>query len=373
MYSPRVRAEVVHVQHLMLLSLGIPRIAKERGIPVVMTLHDFWLFCSLLPGQLLRGDGSIRPVAAQVRNVLADFKFGQSSTEERLIKAISWTRRVSGFVYAPLVAGARVDALAHSPLVHAPPRRRLAGALAAARGRPRARCGELIHHVDVFTARPAGRCQANDRVGRAALGWQARALRRWHAVQNSARRAGTSGSRSASSAALAAQGVRLISAFATLRRGSAHLRIFGRFDYYPEYVQHLRSLARGLDVTFEGMVPREHVDRAFRTIDCLVVPSLWLENSPVVIQEAFLAAKPVITSDLGGMAELVKDRRTGRLFKPGDVRSLARCLRQVVKNPVVLEQWARNLEPPRTVEDNASELEAIYEQLLRAKHAPVPE
>ena len=58
----------------------------------------------------------------------------------------------------------------------------------------------------------------------------------------------------------------------------------------------------------------------------LVVPSIWPENSPLVIHEAFLAGVPVVASRIGGIPELVQDGVNGLLFEPGDADDLrARC------------------------------------------------
>src|SRR6185436_8931909 len=46
---------VVHIQHLTCLSTGIPRQAVRRGIPVVVTLNDYWLICHR--GQLVDRTG----------------------------------------------------------------------------------------------------------------------------------------------------------------------------------------------------------------------------------------------------------------------------------------------------------------------------
>ena len=53
-------------------------------------------------------------------------------------------------------------------------------------------------------------------------------------------------------------------------------------------------------------------------IDWVVVPSIWWENSPLVIQEAFLHGRPVICSDIGGMAEKVRHGVDGLHFRVGD-------------------------------------------------------
>ena len=55
-----------------------------------------------------------------------------------------------------------------------------------------------------------------------------------------------------------------------------------------------------------------------------MVPSIWWENSPLVIQEAFFHRRPVICSDVGGMAEKVTDGVDGIHFRVGDAFSLAR-------------------------------------------------
>ena len=52
-----LQPNIIHVHHLMFLSFGILRIANDRKIPLVMTLHDHWLFCPRW-GQLLMADGA---------------------------------------------------------------------------------------------------------------------------------------------------------------------------------------------------------------------------------------------------------------------------------------------------------------------------
>jgi glycosyltransferase involved in cell wall biosynthesis len=42
-------------------------------------------------------------------------------------------------------------------------------------------------------------------------------------------------------------------------------------------------------------------------VDWVVVPSIWWENSPMVIQEAFVCGRPLVVADIGGMKEKVRD------------------------------------------------------------------
>ena len=60
--------------------------------------------------------------------------------------------------------------------------------------------------------------------------------------------------------------------------------------------------------------------------DYVLVPSTWWENSPVVIQEAYAAGRPVICTGIGGMAEKVPDGRCGLHFRLGDAADLARVM-----------------------------------------------
>ena len=71
-----------------------------------------------------------------------------------------------------------------------------------------------------------------------------------------------------------------------------------------------------------GELENKDKRKAFEEIDVLIVPSLWYENSPLVIAEAFLSKIPVITSNIGGMAELVKDGENGFTFPVGDAEKL---------------------------------------------------
>ena len=82
----------------------------------------------------------------------------------------------------------------------------------------------------------------------------------------------------------------LINAFNRVEDSRAELKIYGRlfpyqgFEYYPKYI---KSLAKNGNIRFMGSIDHEDIAEAFANIDVLVVPSIWYENSPLVIQEAF--------------------------------------------------------------------------------------
>ena len=67
-----------------------------------------------------------------------------------------------------------------------------------------------------------------------------------------------------------------------------------------------------------GPWPHERLAEALANLDVLVVPSIWQENSPFVIREAFAAGVPVVASRIGGIPETVQDGENGLLFEPGE-------------------------------------------------------
>jgi len=79
-------------------------------------------------------------------------------------------------------------------------------------------------------------------------------------------------------------------------------------------------------VNFVGEYRHEDLPALMEKVDWVVVPSIWWENSPLVIQEAFMYGRPVICSDIGGMAEKVRDGVDGLHFRAGDPESLAEAI-----------------------------------------------
>jgi glycosyltransferase involved in cell wall biosynthesis len=157
----------------------------------------------------------------------------------------------------------------------------------------------------------------------------------------------------------------LIDAFNQLP-DEASLTIYGNQAVFPEYVAQLKSAVRHPHIRFAGQLDHRRVGAALRQMDCLVVPSLWYENSPVTIQEAFASGVPVIASRLGALAEKVQDSRTGRLFAAGQSDKLAHILREIVMDPAQLASLRANLRPGPTIEQHVQEVLGHYETLLRS-------
>ncbi len=116
---------------------------------------------------------------------------------------------------------------------------------------------------------------------------------------------------------------------------------------------------------------RAALETVYREMDVLVVPSIWYENSPITIHEAFQFSTPVLVSDIGGMAELVEDDRNGRHFRVGDPEDLARVMSDLVQDLGRLTDHARFPEL-KSIADNAGELEERYAELLSAPAGRAP-
>lgn len=146
-------------------------------------------------------------------------------------------------------------------------------------------------------------------------------------------------------------------------QNKASLTIYGGDQAFPDYGAQLRALATHPHIRFAGPVAYEAIGAALAEIDLLVVPSLWYENSPLVIQEAYVMGVPVVASDLGAMPEKVQDHVTGRLFPPGDSNALAALLSEFIENPAQIEALQSSITPPATVEEHAETVVAIYQNL----------
>jgi len=148
--------------------------------------------------------------------------------------------------------------------------------------------------------------------------------------------------------------------------------VYGDLQAFPQYVRQLRQLAADdprIDLAGPYQGGPEGLTTVLRNADAVVVPSLWYENCPFVILEAFAHRTPVVATNLGGMAELVQHGRNGLLFRLGDAADLARQLRRLQEEPGLLSALRDGIEPIRTGTNEMDELEGVYRQLAQGKPA----
>jgi glycosyltransferase involved in cell wall biosynthesis len=115
-------------------------------------------------------------------------------------------------------------------------------------------------------------------------------------------------------------------------------------EFQKELEERLDSV--GLNVGLHGPYDESRVDGLMQSVDVIVVPSVWWENSPLVIQEAFRNGRPVICSDIGGMAEKVRNGLDGFHFHAGSPLALASLLKRLTDNRQMLKDVAKTIRRP---------------------------
>ena len=171
----------------------------------------------------------------------------------------------------------------------------------------------------------------------------------------------------------------LIEAFQTLS-GNCGLRIWGRpRGNDTKALKALSEKISGLDGKSVEWVDEYQnqaiVPKVFNRVDALVVPSIWVENSPLVIHEALQAKVPVITANVGGMAEYVKHEINGLLFEHRVPQSLGRQMQRFLDHP----EWANQLGQrgyfqSRTgdiisIQNHANAVEELYREVIERRES----
>ncbi|HET6520986.1 MAG TPA: glycosyltransferase family 4 protein [Geminicoccaceae bacterium] len=171
------------------------------------------------------------------------------------------------------------------------------------------------------------------------------------------------------------KGVRvLLEAARQLAAERADLRIvingglhFPEAGFAAEVAEGLRDAAAV--ARHAGIYARDELAGRMAEVGWVVVPSVWWENAPLVILEAFRHGRPVICSGIGGMAELVRDGIDGLHVRPGDAVGLAETLRRAAHEPGLWERLRAGLPTVPTLEDQVERHHALYADLLAAEES----
>ena len=303
----QVRPQVVHVGHLNHLSTSLVFAARHRGIPVVFTLHDYWLMCPR--GQFIQ-------------------MYPQDPSDTWAVCDGQDDRKCAERCYSRYFGG--------NPEQHEQDAAYWTGWV----GRRMAHIREVCDAVDVFIA-PAmyllRRFRDDFGIPTRKLvyldyGFHLDRLMGRERIGGEPFTFGYIGTH------IPAKGVdHLIRAFGEIT-GEFQLRIWGR-DRGVETAG-LKALARDLPGSAGSRVEwmgeyrnPDIVPEVFNRCDAIVVPSIWAENSPLVIHESLQAGVPVISADYGGMAEYVHHEENGLLFDHRDAESLSRQMQRLADDP----------------------------------------
>ena len=344
LFLDHVQPDLIHIQHLQNVSLKLIELAKAK--PIVMTLQDYWYFCA--NGQLIRpgfemcqgtrwGANCVdcaaqrgnAPWLTKIRPLAAIPFYLRNRYTQSLVQHIAQFIAPSEFLRQQYIKN----------------------------GFPADRIQTIEYGLDVERVLPSqalnGVEEEQSQTSQSTDAQEsAEATIQWgHSADL---HVGFLGS-------IAPQkGVDvLVRAFNQLPH-SARLSIHGSEQAFPEYAESLRQMSHHPGVRFGGPLHHQYTGQAMRSFDCLVIPSIWYENSPLVIQEAFGAGVPVIGSRLGSMPEKIQEQKTGRLFNPGDADDLASVLMDVLNNKAQLYRFKENIEPAPSMKKHAQQILSIY-------------
>ena len=327
-YVKLVKPDVVHIGHLSHLSTQIPIIAKrEFGLPVLFTIHDFWMFCHR--GQLINPDGFKICGLPNVNQCTqcARYHYQKESFSSKLIEE-------------------RDEHIKNA-----------------------------IDCIDVFFA-PSHTLEQfyidmgvdRSKVFYSKYGFNVSGIKKHPKVLHEEITFGFTGR------IIYTKGVHVLCEAFSKLEGKVRLLIWG--DYDNDYGRKLKEEYEGSKIEFKGAYHNDELQAVLDSFDVLVCPSIWLENAPLVIQEAQSAELPVLVSNRGGMAELVHDGEDGYTFELGNVEDLRKKMQGIVDAPEKLLALKTPIEKVRSIGDDADFCVQKYKELACSNvvypHRPSP-
>lgn len=315
-YLVRVKPDIVHIGHLSHLTIFIISIIKKYEIPIIFTLHDYWMMC--IRGQLIRDDLSLCSGPDIEKCSECNKKYFTSHSHAK--------EEISNWLKTLKTINEQVD-LFISP-------------------------SKFLQKKYIEYGIPEDKIMYMD------YGFNKDLFNGIKRNPSTKIRFGFLGR------LVPVKGISLlIDAFNEIDHSIAELTIYGKL---PRSHMFLKKKCLNSAINFKGSYNYKEISKVLSNIDVLVTPSIWFENSPLVIHEAFLAKIPVITSNLGGMAELVIHEKNGLLFEPGNLEDLIEKINIFIKNPKLIEKYSQETYV-RSIQEDAKEIERLYFNLLKKK------
>lgn len=332
----KINPDVAHVGHLNHLSTGLIDELNTLKIPIIFTLHDFWLMCPR--GQFL------------TRSIGTDNNFKVCNKQEDIKCAVD--------CYQVYFSGREENKNAEIDNWSSWVNQRMKETKA------------IIDKVDIFIA-PSNYLRdrfINDfNVPENKIIYLDYGFPTEYLTQTEKSAEKTDYTFGYIGTHIPAKGVNiLIEAFKQIET-KASLKIFGRSN--GQSTNALKEMAKTAKnkIEFAGeYINHNLANDVFSNVDCIVVPSIWGENSPLVIHEAQACKIPVITADFGGMKEYVQHNVNGLLFEHRNTNDLAEQLKFAVSNPEKMKQlgekgylYAKDGSVPN-IQEHCLKLENIY-------------
>lgn len=350
----RVRPDLVHLFHLRRLTLTLAELLEERGLPVIASLTDYWFAC--LTGQLQFPEATPCPGPdPDSMNCLHHAAAKTFAPLERLPMPF-W--RLLGLALGRWGRGGvaiSLRQLQERPQNMRQTLARFARILVPSQGM-----------ADTFAQ--LGFAMAGIRVcpyGLDCTGLSEQPQRQpWQGGKERPLRVSFIGTFSpAKGVHVLLEALRLLGPDQPLA-----VQLYGSLEEHPGYGQRVaQEVSRWprSKLALMGVFPPDRIYAVLSETDLLVIPSLWRENSPLILLQALASGLPILASDVQGMAEQLQPGRNGALFAPGDERELAAWLERFLADPTLLARLCNKGGEPRTVSNYADQLEREYRISLK--------
>ncbi len=126
------------------------------------------------------------------------------------------------------------------------------------------------------------------------------------------------------------------------RHPSAELVVVGDGPLAEWLAELAGSLGVADRVHFRGRLPNRELTRIYGAARACVIPSMWLENSPLVAYEAMLAGRPIVGSDRGGIPDLIEAGECGFVVPPKDPAAIAESALRLLEDPELAARLGAN-------------------------------
>jgi glycosyltransferase involved in cell wall biosynthesis len=338
----KLRPDIAHIGHLNHLSTGLIDVLKEQNILIVFTLHDFWLMCPR--GQFMQtnfGNENFYQLCDGQEDLKCAkncYKGFFSGKEEDYEKDLAYW---SSWIHSRMK---ETKNLSQKVNLFIAPSKYLMNRFVSDFGIPKNKIEYLDYGFPLHYLKSSKKKFDNKEFSFGYIGTH-----------------------------IPAKGVNLlIDAFLEMKE-EANLKIWGR-----ENGQNTNSLKRicghsnkNARIEWMGEYANSNIaDMVFSEIDAIIVPSIWGENSPLVIHEAQACHIPVITANFGGMSEYVQHEVNGLLFEHRNTLDLCKKMDYAVQHQDKMKEFGRrgylysaDGEVPN-IENHCKELINFYQKVI---------
>jgi len=175
----------------------------------------------------------------------------------------------------------------------------------------------------------------------------------------------------------------LIEAFKKVTNKEIKLKIYGNADIINQYAKKILNSVGGVRpdglsnfderIEFCGTFDYEELPKIMKEISMVIIPSVYKEIYPLVMQTALAYKKPVIASNIGGMPEVIHNEINGFLFPAGDETELAKIIQNIVDDPKIIQKLKQNISPPKRIEEECYIYDRTYRDFFLEKSSHIQE